>query len=130
MSELFKLIESEESPFRISKQGSESLTKAIETMDSLEKYEKLIKKTLAIRILQKSKGFYTNIKFKSLEKLLSFYGSWDDIENLLYECNRQNLVMTIVDHANQNIGFDQIVQVHENLVNFGNKLRVAFQKVQ
>lgn len=88
ISVLFKLIESEDSPFRISKQGSEALTKAIEVMPNLEKYEPLIKKTLAIRILQKCKGFYTTIKFKSLEKLLSFFGNWDEIETLLYECNR------------------------------------------
>ena len=88
VSELYKLIESEESPFRISKQGSSALDSAIKTMPSLEKYAPLIKKTLAIRILQKSKGFYTSIKFKSLEKLLSFFGEWDEIEALLYECNR------------------------------------------
>ena len=100
VAELFKLIESESSPFRISKQGSGALSAAIEIMPSLEKYAPLIKKTLAIRILQKSKGFYTSIKFKSLEKLLSFFGSWDEIESLLYECNRQSLVMTIADHDN------------------------------
>ena len=99
-------------------------------MPNLEKYDKLIKKTLAIRILQKCKGFYTTVKFKSLEKLLNFYGDWDEIENLLYESNRQGLVMTIADHANEVIAFDQVVQVHENLINFGSKLRNVFQKVQ
>ena len=38
--------------------------------------------------------------------------------------------MTIADHAKKVISFDQTVQVHENLINFGNKLRVVFQKVQ
>ena len=38
--------------------------------------------------------------------------------------------MTIADHDNQIIEFDQIVQVHENLLSFGDKLRGVFQKVQ
>ena len=106
--------------------GAEALASAIETMPALEQYDNLIKKTLAIRILQKCKGFYTTIKFKSLEKMLKFYGSWDDIQILLYESNRQGLVMTIADHAESVIAFDQVVQVHENLVRFGNKLRDVF----
>ena len=57
-------------------------------MPSLEKYGKLIRKTLAIRILQKCKGFYTTVKFKSLQKLLQFYGDWNEIQVLLYESNR------------------------------------------
>ena len=126
---LFKLVEFEESPFKISQQGSESLAKAIEVMPSLEKYAPLIKKTLAIRILQKSKNFFTNMRFASLLKMLSFFGEWDKIEGLLYECNRLNLVMTIADHAKKVITFDQLAQVHENLVNFGNKLRNVFTKV-
>ena len=48
---LFKLVEFEESPFKISQQGSESLGKAIELMPNLEKYKPFIEKTLAIRIL-------------------------------------------------------------------------------
>jgi hypothetical protein len=99
-------------------------------MPNLEKYAPFIKKTLAIRILQKCKNFFTNIKFASLSKMLSFYGDWDKIEGLVYECNRLSLVATIADHAKQVITFDQFAQVHENLVNFGNKLRTVFQKVQ
>ena len=51
VSMLFKLIESEQSPFRISEQGSEALSEAIKVMPSLEKYGPFIKKTLSIRIL-------------------------------------------------------------------------------
>jgi len=127
---LFKLIEFEDSPFTISKQGSEALNKAIEVMPNLLKYKDFIQKTLAIRILQKCKNFFTNIKFASMTKMLGFYGDWDKIETLLYECNRLNMVMTIADHAKQVITFDQVAQVHENLVSFGNKLRIVFQKVQ
>ena len=62
--------------------------------------------------------------------MMSFFGDWDKIEGLLYECNRLGLVMTITDHTKQVISFDQVAQVHENLLNFGNKLRTVFQKVQ
>lgn len=127
---LFKLVESEESPFKISQQGSESLRLAIEAMPNLGKYSGNIEKTLAIRVLQKCKNFFTNVKFASLSKMLNFYGEWDKIEGLLYECNRLGLVMTIADHSKQVITFDQAAQVHENLVNFGNRLRTVFQKVQ
>jgi len=75
-------------------------------MPNLQKYAPHIEKTLAIRILQKSKNFFTNVKFNSLIKMLNFYGDWDKIEGLLYECNRLGLVMTIADHAKQIITFD------------------------
>ena len=51
ISQLFNLIESENSPFTISKQGSAALDKAIEVMPNLAKYAPFIRKTLAIRIL-------------------------------------------------------------------------------
>lgn len=126
VANLFKLVEQEESPFKISKNGSESLKKAIETMPNLAKYESFIEKTLAIRIMQKCKNFFTNLKFANLKKMLGFFGDWDKIEGLLYECNRLGLVMTITDHLKEVITFDQSAQVHENLVNFGNKLRSVF----
>ena len=129
---LFKLVEFEESPFKISQQGSVALQKAIEVMPNLTKYVPFIEKTLAIRILQKCKNFFTNIKFASVMKMLNFFGGgrWDKTEGLLYECNRLGLVMTIADHEKQVITFDQATQVHENLISFGDKLRTVFQKVQ
>ena len=127
---LYKLVEFEESPFKISQQGSESLRKACEVMPNLAKYAPFIEKTLAIRILQRCKNFFTNVKFASLSKMMNFFGDWDKIEGLLYECNRLGLVMTIADHRQQVITFDRVAQVHENLVNFGNKLRMVFAKVQ
>ena len=126
---LFDLIESEESPFKISKDGSAALASALAKNPALAKYEQFIKKTLAIRILQKSKNFFTNIRFKALEKQLAFFGSWEKIESLLYECNRVDLVRTMIDHQNLMITFDQEIQVAENLRNFGNKLREVFQAV-
>lgn len=75
-------------------------------MPNLSKYSTQIEKTLAIRILQKCKNFFTNVRFTSLTKMMSFFGDWDKIEGLLYECNRLGLVMTITDHTKQVITFD------------------------
>lgn len=86
-----------------------------------------------MRILQKSKNFYRNLKFRTITKLLSFYkkdekceDNWANIEKLLYECSRETLVKTVIDHQSQSISFDKEVEVIENLVSFGNKLRQAF----
>jgi hypothetical protein len=79
--------------------------------------------------LQKSKAFYTSLTFKTLVSQLQFFGPWEKIESLLFECNREGLVKTIVDHANAIISFDQEVQVAESLLNFGTKLRSAFAKI-
>lgn len=110
----------------MSKEGSAAITKAIQNNPALKKYEHCIKKILAIRILEKSKNFFTNVRFAALTKQLSFYGTWDKIEALLYECNRVDLVKTIIDHQNQAITFDQEIQMAENLRNFGSKLREVF----
>ena len=75
-------------------------------MPNLAKYVPFIEKTLAIRIIQKCKNFFTNVKFASLSKMLSFFGDWHKIEGLLYECNRLGLVMTIADHSNGVLSFD------------------------
>ena len=48
---LFKLIEFEESPFKIAKQGPEFLAKTLETLPELKSYDSLIKRTLAVRII-------------------------------------------------------------------------------
>lgn len=123
------MIEFEESPFKIAQQGPEFLAKTLETYPDLSSYNPLIKRTLAVRILQKSKAFYKTITFKTLLSQLQFFGTWEKIEQLLFECNREGLVITVVDHANQIISFDQEVQVAESLINFGNKLRTAFTKI-
>jgi len=62
--------------------------------------------------------------------MMNFYGDWNKVEGLLYECNRLGLVMTIADHSKQIITFDQTAQVHENLVSFGDKLRRVFAQVK
>lgn len=91
---LFNLIEHEESPFVISKKGKESLEKLPE---SLSQYRPFIAKTLSVRILQKCKNFYKNMKLSKLQKMLHFYNSLIDIEKLLYECNREGLVHTTIN---------------------------------
>jgi hypothetical protein len=74
------LIEFEDSPFKIAKLGPVYLAKTLETFPDLAHYSSLIKRTLAVRILQKSKAFYTTLKFKTLASQLQFYGSWEMIE--------------------------------------------------
>lgn len=126
---LFKLVEFEESPFKIAKDGAEYLNQIINTYPSFVSFVPLIKQTLAVRILQKSKAFYNNLTFSTLQKTLEFFGNWEQIEELLFQCNREGLIITVVDHANKTIAFDREVQAAENLVNFGNKLRVAFSRI-
>lgn len=66
----------------------------------------------------------------TLKNLLGFYENFTQIETLLYECNREGLVQTIIDHKTQSITFDQDIEVATNLAKFGLKLKEAFQKVQ
>lgn len=129
MSALFKLIEEESSPFKIAKLGPDLLKKTLSAFKELADYSPLIHRTLAVRILQKSKAFYTTLNFKTLANQLKFYGSWEDIEQLLFECNRDGLVITVVDHTNKIIKFDEEVQVAESLIKFGAKLRTAFARI-
>jgi hypothetical protein len=103
---LFKLVEFEESPFKIAKQGPQLLEAVIEAFPSLSEYRALIQRILAVRILQKSKAFYTTLNFKTIESQLKFFGTWEKIEQLLFECNREGLIITVVDHQNQVIKFD------------------------
>lgn len=129
VASLFKLIEFEDSPFKIAKQGPEYIAKTLEVYPELSNYSPLLKRTLAVRILQKSKAFYKTLTFDTLKTQLKFFGTWEKIEQLLFECNREGLVITVVDHANKIISFDQEVQVTESLLNFGSKLRTAFSKI-
>lgn len=86
-------------------------------------------RTLAVRVLQKCKNFYTNVNFDTLIRHLAFFGTWEKIEQLLYETNREGLITVQIDHANKVITFDQELQVAQNLTNFGHKLRVVFTKI-
>mmetsp|Transcript_39824 Transcript_39824/g.38377 ORF Transcript_39824/g.38377 Transcript_39824/m.38377 type:complete len:200 (+) Transcript_39824:1155-1754(+) len=128
--ELFKLIEEEESPFVISKKGQGLFEKIFKENEELRIYEPFIKKNLSVRILQKCKSFFKNITFDSLKKILVFYKSFQEIELLLYECNREELIRTVMDHSTQTISFDQEQEMASNLQKFGHSLKKSFALVR
>ena len=133
VSKLFDLIEQEESPFVISKKGKEALEALCTESPELAKYKPFIAKTLSVRILQKCKNFYRNMKMSKLQSTLRFYDSVTEIEKLLYECNREGLVHTTINYHSFNgeasMTFNAEAQVAENLFTFGNQLRQVFQSV-
>jgi 3-dehydroquinate dehydratase len=133
VTELFNLIEKEESPFTISKVGKNALKTLCDDFPNLEKYKPFIAKSLSVRILQKCKNFYKNMKLSKLLKLLQFYKSESEIEKLLYECNREGLLYTTLNyHTKQGeafLVFNPEAQVAENLAKFGDQLKEVFQKV-
>ena len=102
-------MEFEESPFKIAKDGAEYLNQIITSYPSFDSFVPLIKHTLAVRVLQKSRAFYNNLTFSTLQKTLEFFGTWEQIEGLLFQCNREGLIITVVDHANKSISFDREV---------------------
>lgn len=63
ISQLYNLIEHEESPFTIAKQGMKALESTLAKNEDLIQYAHFIKKALAVRILQKMKNYYRNLKF-------------------------------------------------------------------
>jgi len=129
VSELFRLIEEEDSPFTISKQGKVSLDALCNENPALAGYRKFIERTLSVRILQKCKNFYRNMKLSKLAKMLHFY-SPTDIERLLYECNREGLISTTISSQDGgSLTFNPEAQVADNLATFGNQLKIVFQKV-
>ena len=118
------MIEHEESPFIISKRGKAALEALCSESPDLAQYKAFIAKTLSVRILQKCKSFYKNMKMSKLLKMLQFYDSMTDIETLLYECNREGLVHTTINYHCQGQGegsltFNMETQVAENLYTFG-----------
>jgi hypothetical protein len=58
--------------------------------------------------------------------MLQFYDNFEQIEVLLYECNREGLVKTVLNHENQSLTFDIEQEVSNNLQSFGQKLKDAF----
>jgi len=129
VSELFYLIENEKSPFVISKKGKAALDALCKECPSLTVYKEFIAKTLTVRILQKCKSFYKSMKLSKLMKVISFYDSIPVIENLLYECNREGLVHTVINYHSQGEGyliFNPEDQVADNLTAFGSQLKECF----
>ena len=90
----------EESPFVIAKKGKEDLEEILKENEELREYQPFIKKNLSVRILQKCKNYYKNLKLSTLKTLLTFYSTFEEIELLLYECNREGLIKVVIDHAN------------------------------
>lgn len=132
VNDIFNLIEHEESPFVISKEGKASLEALCKESPTFAQYKSFIAKTLSVRILQKCKSFYRNMKMSKLQKMLQFYSSVTEIEALLYECNREGLVHTTLNYHSQGEGFlnfNPEAQVAENLMNFGNELKDVFNQV-
>ena len=128
------MIEHEESPFAISKRGKAALEALCKESPDLAQYKAFIAKTLSVRILQKCKSFYKNMKMSKLLKMLQFYDSMTEIEQLLYECNREGLVHTTINYHSQSQGegsltFNTETQVAENLFTFGSQLRQVFQSI-
>lgn len=90
------MIENEQSPFVISKKGKAALDALIKENPSYEIYRENIIKTLSLRIIQKCRNFYKNIKLSKLFVLLPFYSSETEVERLLFEFNRQNMLHTTI----------------------------------
>lgn len=129
VQELFRLIEEEESPFVISKKGKVTIENIVRANADWAQYKDFLVKTLSVRILQKCRNYFKNLKMSTLSNLLQFHQSFTSIEALLYECNREGLVQTILNHETQSITFDQEIEISNNLLRFGHKLRLAFQLV-
>ena len=126
------MIEDEESPFTISQKGKQLIDSLLTVAgNDWAKYRPLVLKNLAVRVLQKCKNYFKNMKLAALYKLLGgLYETPLEVEALLYECNHQQLVQTVIDHATASITFNQEVEVAAHLVKFGLRLKDAFQRVQ
>lgn len=71
VQELFRLIEDEESPFVISKNGKAIIDKLAKSTDKNQlQYREFLIKTLSVRILQKCRNYFKNLKMATLKNLL------------------------------------------------------------
>mmetsp|Transcript_15948 Transcript_15948/g.24678 ORF Transcript_15948/g.24678 Transcript_15948/m.24678 type:complete len:474 (-) Transcript_15948:1461-2882(-) len=95
IQDLFALMENESSPFIISKKGKAAL-EAICKDERFAIYKPFIAKTLSVRILQKCKTFFKNMKMEKLAKMLPFFDDMSAIESFLYWCNNESLVKTSI----------------------------------
>lgn len=63
------------------------------------------------------------MKLSKLMQIVAFYPTLSSIEALLYECNRECLVHTVINYHSKDEGFlifNAEAEVAENLTNFGN----------
>ena len=117
----------------ISKKGKSALDSLCKSQPSLAKYKQFIAASLSVRILQKCKYYYKNIKISKLQKLLNFFDNTTEIERLLYKCNRDGLIYTTLNYHSNGEGFlsfNPEAEVTENLFEFGNQLRTVFKAVE
>jgi hypothetical protein len=70
IGELFDLIENENSPFIISKRGKAALDALCIENSAYEMYRSCIERSLSVKIIQKCKNFYKNMKLSKLQTLL------------------------------------------------------------
>jgi translation initiation factor 3 subunit A len=71
VQELFNLIEDEESPFVISKKGKAIIDKLAQSKNAnISQYRDFLVKTLSVRILQKCRNYFKNLKMSTLKNLL------------------------------------------------------------
>jgi len=117
----------------ISKKGKSALDSLCKSQPSLAKYKQFIAVSLSVRILQKCKYYYKNIKIAKLQNLLIYYDTTTEIERLLYKCNRDGLIYTTLNYHSNGEGFlsfNPEAEVTENLFEFGNQLRTVFKAVE
>jgi len=72
------------------------------------------------------------MKLSKLTKMLSFCGSVKEVEILLQECNRDDLVHTVINyhsHGEGTLTFNIEAKVAENLFAFGSQLNSVFLKI-
>jgi hypothetical protein len=72
------------------------------------------------------------MKLSKLLKLIPYYNSQKEIEMLLYECNREDFVHTMINYHSSDEGFlsfNKEAQVAERLVALGDQLNTAFHRV-
>lgn len=135
IAKLFELVEHEQSPFAIAKSAKAALD-LLAKDKNLAKYGAFVARSLAVRVLQKCKNFYSTMYIDKLKKLLAFspyFSTETAITQLLFECNREELLFTTTSYADPKgalLTFNAEARVVEGLFNFGDKLRDVFQEIK
>lgn len=125
------MLEEEQSPFKIAQTSKGIFDKLLERNADWQKYRKFLERAVSIRILQRCRSYFKTMKLTYLLKLLVFYDKMEDIENLLYECNRTDLVATRIEHSTSSITFDPSgEQVTSSLSQFTSGLTQVVSLVQ
>jgi hypothetical protein len=129
ITQLYRLMEEEKVPFKISKTGFALIKKICASNPEFGKYEALLTNTLAIRVLQKLRNYYTSLKLTNLYKHFSEFCNEKEVEVFLYKCNRNNLIHTVLNYSTNSISFERKQEVIGNLKEFGVKVNKAFNCV-